>query len=83
MQFAHVALVRLLNWESRHDGDPHWRGLLRKEQVTANVANFSAALDKALRQKVVSHIFHFQPHAMPDFLAVAAGESAGTPGSVF
>ncbi|MDR1074830.1 MAG: hypothetical protein LBL59_00540 [Xanthomonadaceae bacterium] len=68
MQFAHTALVHLLNWESPHDDRPHWRGLMRKEQVTANVANFSAALETAFRQKVVSHIFHVQPHAIPAFL---------------
>ena len=69
MQFAHTALVRLLSWESPHDDRPHWRGLLRQEQVTANVASFSAALDKAFRQKVVSHIFYFQPHTAPEFLS--------------
>lgn len=68
VQFAHSALVYLLNWESPHDGRPHWRGLLRREQVTANVASFSAALDDAFRQKVVSHVFYLQPHATPDFL---------------
>lgn len=68
MQFAHTALVHLLNWESPHDCRPHWRGLLRKEQVTANVANFSAALESAFRQKVVSHVFHLQPQTMPAFL---------------
>lgn len=68
MQFAHTALVHLLNWESPQDDRPHWRGLLRKEQVTANVANFSAALESALRQKVVSHVFYVRPHAMPVFL---------------
>ncbi|MEO8729260.1 MAG: restriction endonuclease [Rhodoferax sp.] len=69
MQFAHTALVHLLNWESPNESRPHWRGLLRKEQVTANVANFSATLDKAFKQKVVSHIFHVLPHAMPGFLS--------------
>ncbi len=68
MQFAHTALVHLLNWESPHDNRPHWRGLLRRDQVTANVANFSAALESAFQQKVVSHIFHVRPHAMPAFL---------------
>jgi Holliday junction resolvase len=68
MQFAHTALVRLLNWASPGADRPHWRSLLRKEQVVANVANFSAALENAFRQKIVSHIFHFQPHAVPDFL---------------
>jgi Holliday junction resolvase len=68
MQFAHMTLVHLLNRESQHDDRPHWRGLLRKEQITANVANFSATLDAAIRQKVVSCILHVQPHAMPAFL---------------
>lgn len=73
MQFAHTALVRLLSWESPHDDRPHWRGLLRKEQVTANVASFSAALDRAFRQKVVSHIFSFQPHTTPEFCPRPSG----------
>lgn len=68
MQFAHTTLVQLLNWESSSDDRPHWRGLLRKEQVTASVTNFAAALDAAFRQKVVSHIFYIQPNAMPYFL---------------
>lgn len=72
VQFAHTALVHLLNWESPHDDRPHWRSLLRKERVTANVANFSAALDSALRQKVVSHVFHVQPRVMPAFLSRVA-----------
>ena len=76
MQFAHTALVHLLNWESPHDDRPHWRGLLRKEQVTANISSFSAALDMAFRQKVVSHIFHLQPHTMPDFLQPRGGASS-------
>jgi Holliday junction resolvase len=68
IEFAHGALVRLLNWEAPHSDQPQWRHLLRKEQVTANVANLSAALSTALQQKVVSHIFHVEPHSMPDFL---------------
>lgn len=68
MQFAHMALVHLLNWESPKNDRPHWRRILQKEKVTANLENFSAALDVALKQKVVSHIFKFMPHAMPAFL---------------
>lgn len=75
MQFAHTALIRLLNWESPHDDRPHWRSLLRKEQVTANVASFSAALETAFQQKVVSHVFHMQPHAMPAFLSAIPGRT--------
>jgi len=69
MQFAHTALVRLLQWESPSDGRPDWRSLLFKEQVTRNIANFSAALDKALEQNVVYYIFRVRPHTQPDFLA--------------
>lgn len=76
MQFAHTALVHLLSWESPRDDKPHWRGLLRREQVTANVANFSAALDTAFKQKVVSHIFHVQPHDVPDFLRAIEGRNS-------
>lgn len=68
MQFAHTTLVHLLNWESPGDDRPHWRGLLRKEQITASVASFSAALNQALRQKVVSLILIFRPHTIPSFL---------------
>lgn len=75
IQFAHTALVHLLSWESPHGNVPHWRGLLRREQVTANVASFSAALDTAFQQKVVSHIFHVQPHAVPDFLQTIQGSN--------
>lgn len=74
MQFAHTALVLLLNGESRHDDRPNWRALLREAQVTANVANFSAALESAFRQKVVSHVFHVQPHTMPEFLSLQSIE---------
>lgn len=68
IQFAHNTLVHLLNWELPQNQELHWRSLLRKEQVTANVANFSAALNAAFRQKIVSHIFHMMPHTMPNFL---------------
>ncbi|CBJ36219.1 conserved protein of unknown function (predicted Restriction endonuclease, type II-like) [Ralstonia solanacearum CMR15] len=73
MQFAHMALVRLLNWESPGDTRPHWRSLLRKDQVVANVENFAAALEKAYQQKFVSHIFHIRPRAVPDFLSPIQG----------
>ncbi|MEX3973850.1 restriction endonuclease [Paraburkholderia caribensis] len=71
MQFGHSTLVRMLDWQSPDNARPHWRPLLRKEQAVANVESFSAALQKALRQKIVSHVFHFQPVEMPDFLSLA------------
>jgi len=73
IQFTHTALVHLLNWESPHVERPHWRSLLRKEQVTTNAANFADTLDAVFRQKVVSHILHVQPHVMPNFLPARSG----------
>lgn len=68
VQFAHTSLVHLLNWESPDEDRPHWRSLLRKEKVVANVTNFATALNDAFRQKIVSHIFHLIPQTTPDFL---------------
>jgi hypothetical protein len=68
VQFAHKALVQLLGWESPLSDRLHWRGLLRKEQITANVSSFSTALNAAFLEKFVSHIFNQQPHTMPIFL---------------
>ena len=50
-----------------HDDRPHWRGLLRKEQVTAKAVSFSAALDAAFHQNVVSPI-PYLPAPVPDVL---------------
>ncbi|WP_402719858.1 restriction endonuclease [Janthinobacterium rivuli] len=68
IQFSHTALVRLLNWQEPHKDRPHWRGLLRQDKVAANVENFSSALHTALDQRIVSHIFYFEPHTFPNFL---------------
>ena len=71
LQFAHQALVELLSWETPHVDRLHWRGLLRKEQITANVTSFANALELAFREKFVSLIIHQQPNETPDFLPAA------------
>lgn len=68
IQFAHKALVQLLNWETPSNDRLHWRGFLRREQITANVRSFSDALEGAFQERFVSHIFSQQPATMPDFL---------------
>ncbi|CAG2154682.1 hypothetical protein LMG26411_04686 [Cupriavidus numazuensis] len=68
LQFAYTAMQRQLDFESHGDGRPHWRGLLRKEQVTASISNFSAALQVGFEKAIVSHIFHVRPTTIPDFL---------------
>lgn len=69
MQFSHMALVSLLNWELPHEQQLNWRHILYKAQVTANITNFSAVLNTALHQKVVRHIIHPLPHSMPHFVS--------------
>ena len=76
IEFAHRALVRLLEWESPKDRRPNWRDYLRKNRVTANIGNFSAALEAGLRQSIVYHIFHQHPHSMPEFIAARPLPSA-------
>lgn len=68
MQFAHVALVRLLHWELPRDGKLNWRKLLAAKKVSRNIDDFSSALKTALREKIVSHIFHIRPNTMPDYI---------------
>ena len=68
IEYAHAALVSLLNWESRRDGRPHWRRLLKEEKITESVTSFTAALYAAHGQKVVSLILHQIPNTMPEFL---------------
>jgi Holliday junction resolvase len=58
IQFAHTALVNLLNWESKRNERINWRHLLRKEEIIRSIQDFAAAVDTALRQNVVHHIIH-------------------------
>lgn len=68
MQFAHSALVQLLAWERPNDALQNWRHLLRTPTVVRSFADIRQALDRALRERVVHHIFHVQPADWPDFL---------------
>ena len=66
--FAHMALVHLLNWPAKEGEKIHWRHLLAKEEVVKDIANFSKTVETAMREKIVSHVFHQQPVCMPAFL---------------
>ena len=72
IEFSHSALVHLLNWQLPRGQQVNWRQLLYKEQVIANIDNFSAALEAALRQKVVEYVIHQMPRTIPDFVAQPA-----------
>ncbi len=66
--FAHMALIGVLAWERRAPEPGDWRALLRTPQVTQTIENFPLALNRALAEGVVSHIFHQQPIEVPDFM---------------
>ena len=74
--FAHRALVDLLNWEARDEERPSWRALLRAPKVSNSVENLRASLDAALTNKVVQHVFQVHPHEIPDYVAVDEIEGA-------
>lgn len=69
MLFAHMALVRLLNWESGTEERPRWRNLLQEEAVVESIQDFETALELGLQEKIVSHIFHVMPQDLPEFLS--------------
>ena len=69
VQFAHTALVRVLAWERRAPAPGDWRALLRTPRITRTIENFPRALERALGEGVVSHIFRIAPADKPDFLA--------------
>ncbi len=68
MMFGHMALVHLLNWNQRAGLPINWRHAIRRDSVVANMTNFSQALDRGLKQKVVRLILRQQPQTWPDFL---------------
>lgn len=71
IEFAHRALVRLLDWESGAKDRASWRNVLRSTEITRSIAHFGTALKRGLTEGVVSHIFRQQPVTTPDFLVEA------------
>jgi len=68
LKTASQTLLSLLRFGETEDFRVNWRHLLRKEFPTEGVKDFPAALNTALSQKVVSHIFRQRPNSPPDFL---------------
>ena len=68
IQFAHGALVRLLDWQKPEGKKMSWRREARKEKLNT-IEDFRAAVLKALDIKVVQYVFDIQPHSLPVFLS--------------
>lgn len=74
MQFASMALFHLLAWERGAKDVNDYRALLRTPKITKTIDNLPRALDRALKEGVVSHIFRLHPNIRPDFMGEADGE---------
>jgi len=65
--YAHMALIRLLDW-NRQDGEKiRWRREARRERLNT-IKDFRAAVLNALDLKIVEHVLDVQPHSWPSFL---------------
>lgn len=68
--FAHMALVRLLEWQLP-SANINWRLLLGESPVLHGIGDFEQAIGSALKQQVVHHVIHQRPITSPAFLAAS------------
>ncbi|MCF7816562.1 MAG: hypothetical protein K9M54_01670 [Kiritimatiellales bacterium] len=67
-KFAHMSLVRLLNWQEPTDRSVDWRSVATRPVTIPGVTDFEKSAEEAMREKLVTHIFHFKPQTIPRFL---------------
>ncbi|WP_246663337.1 restriction endonuclease [Rhizobium sp. WL3] len=67
IQFAHTALVRLLDWSLPDGAKRSWRREARKKNLNT-ITDFRRAVTKAIDDKIVQFVLDLQPHTMPDFV---------------
>lgn len=67
MQFAHTALVRLLDWQLPDGQKMSWRREGRRDKLNT-INNFRSALMAALDLKIVQHVLDVHPRSKPQFL---------------
>ena len=70
-KFAHMALVRLLNWYSSGDKPLNWREVKTRSSPVPGMTDFGATVDRARREGVVEYIFNLEPKTKPAFLGLA------------
>ncbi len=66
--FAHMALVRLLQFRSAGDQPLNWRQHLKNSKVLSDISEFRTAVEKAMKQGFVPLILNPRPASKPDFL---------------
>ena len=67
MLFAHMALVRLLNWQMPRDQDIHWRAMLHGSNIVKGIDNFREAVQEAMEHKIVRTVINQVPQTEPTF----------------
>jgi len=68
MLFAHMALVRLLNWQTPSDQNIHWRVLLHGSNIVKGIDNFKDAVQEAMEYKIVRTVINQKPQSEPEFV---------------
>lgn len=67
LQFAHSALVRLLDWSRPSEANLSWRREAQKEKLNT-IDDIRTAIMNALDENIVQYVFDVQPHSLPEFL---------------
>lgn len=67
MLFAHMALVRLLNWQMQPDEKIHWRAMLHGANIVKGVDDFREAVQEAMDNKIVRIVLNQKPQTEPSF----------------
>lgn len=75
VQFAHRALVSLLDWESGAASRASWRSLLGVGKIVRSIDDFEAALTRGLEEGVIHHVIHQQPSDMPAFIPTSTAKT--------
>lgn len=65
--FAHMALVRLIDWSIPAEQSIDWRALLSESKVVKNVDDFGAAIRLAMDYNIVSIVLNQQPQTIPQY----------------
>lgn len=66
--FAHMALVRLLDWNLPAGDKIDWRAMLSKSKIFSGLEDFTKAVQEALKLGIVHHVIHQIPRTQPEFL---------------
>ncbi len=66
--FAHMALVRLLDWNIPEGDRIDWRGLLSESKILYGLEDFRKAIAEGLRLGFIHHVLHQVPRTPAAFI---------------